>query len=293
MKNKGIYLIVLLIFQSGFIGAQNKTGNKKGLKQPLPAKAGMAMKSGEKRSFVDIITDSGTMRVMLYNETPKHRDNFLKLAGEGFYDSLLFHRVIREFMIQGGDPQSKYASDGQQLGAGDVGYRIPAEFNKNLYHKKGALAAARDNNPEKASSGCQFYIVQGKRYPIKEFSNVVNGINYNNKMGLVNEYMARDSIKAKFADFNLRGDNEGLKKYMLSLQPIIDKQFEQMELRPTPKQINDYVSIGGAPHLDMGYTVFGEVVSGWEVIDKIAAVPTDAANRPLTNIRMKMKIVKQ
>ena len=140
-------LTILLFSTPAFSQKNNKTDKKAAM---------------EKVYYVQITTDFGTMKVKLYNETPLHRDNFVKLVSEGFYDSLLFHRVIKGFMIQGGDPQSKNAAAGQMLGSGDVGYRIPAEFNDSLYHKKGVLAAARDNNPEKASSGCQFYIVQGK-----------------------------------------------------------------------------------------------------------------------------------
>ena len=195
----------------------------------------------EKVYYVQITTDFGTMKVKLYNETPLHRDNFVKLVSEGFYDSLLFHRVIKGFMIQGGDPQSKNAPAGQMLGAGDVGYRIPAEFNDSLYHKKGVLAAARDNNPEKASSGCQFYIVQGK--------------------------------------------------------PMIENEIQMMERRSgkpmSEKKRNDYKTIGGSAWLDGEYTVFGEVVEGLDVIDKIAAVPCDPGDRPTTDVRMKMVLVNQ
>lgn len=178
-------------------------------------------------------TSLGNIMVKLYNETPKHRDNFVSLVKKGFYDSLLFHRVIKGFMIQGGDPQSKFAQPGMALGNGDVGYRIPAEFNPALIHKKGALAAARDNNPEKASSGCQFYIVQGR--------------------------------------------------------PFLDSQLDMFQARSgwslTPEQKNIYKTLGGAPHLDNNYTVFGEVIAGIEVVDKIAEVVTKN-ERPETDIRI-------
>ncbi len=128
-----------------------------------------------KHSYVRVKTDKGECVIMLYNQTPKHRDNFLKLANEGFYNGTLFHRVIKDFMIQGGDPDSKTAKAGQQLGAGDLGYRVDAEFCDNLFHKKGALAAARDNNPEKASSASQFYLVQGKKYTDEELDNIETG----------------------------------------------------------------------------------------------------------------------
>lgn len=189
-------------------------------------------KPKEKIYLVALTTKFGTITLRLYNETPKHRDNFLKLTREGFYNGTLFHRVIKDFMIQGGDPESKNAKPGQMLGNGDVGYRIPAEFNTNLFHKKGALAAARDNNPEKASSGCQFYIVQGK----------------------------------KFTDADL------------------DNMESKMKVKFSPAQREAYKMIGGAPHLDMGYTVYGEVVSGLEHVDEIANVKTGPADRPVEDV---------
>ena len=190
---------------------------------------------------VRIITDSGTIVVRLYKETPLHSSNFMKLVEQGFYDSLLFHRIIPQFMIQGGDPLSKNALPGAPLGmgGGDM-QRIPAEFNPDLYHKKGALAAARDGNPEKASSACQFYLVHGKL--------------------------------------------------------ISDAELDMMEARLGKKysanQRETYKNIGGTPMLDMNYTVFGEVESGLEVIEKIAFAAQGAGNRPLTDIRMKMEAVK-
>ena len=146
----------------------------------LPVLILVSFKPKEKRHTVEITTDYGVIKIMLYNETPQHRDNILKLANEHFYDSTLFHRVIKEFMIQGGDPQSKHAEAGAMLGSGDVGYTIPAEFNAALFHKKGVIAAARDNNPEKKSSGCQFYIVQGKKYTDSELDNIEkrSGVKY-------------------------------------------------------------------------------------------------------------------
>ena len=191
-------------------------------------------------TLIEIITDHGTMKLKLYKETPLHRANFMKLVSEGFYDSLLFHRVIKGFMIQGGDPDSKNAAPGKMLGSGDVGYKIPAELIDTLYHKKGVLAAARDGNPEKASSGCQFYIVQGK--------------------------------------------------------PMTEAEITQAEQRVgftmSEKQKSDYMTIGGSPWLDRNYTVFGEIVEGLDVIDKIAAVKTLPGDRPETDVRMTIKLIK-
>lgn len=186
---------------------------------------------------VQISTDSGTIVVRLYDETPLHRDNFIKLVREKFYDSLLFHRVIPEFMIQGGDPTSKNAQPGTMLGGGGGNMeRIPAEFHPNLFHKKGALAAARDNNPAKASSACQFYLVQGKKYTDGELSMIAN------------------RTGKTFSD-------------------------EQRKI---------YTTVGGTPFLDQDYTVFGEIESGMEVVDKIVSAQKDGANRPLTDIRMQI-----
>ncbi len=245
-----------------------------------------------KEQLVEITTRYGKMVVKLYNETPLHRDNFVKLVKEGFYDSLLFHRVIPSFMIQGGDPNSKYAPAGKALGDTEVPYTIPAEFNKKLYHKRGALAAARNENPEKVSSGCQFYIVQGRPFKIEELSAYENQVNYNEKRVMFSKMLKSDSINAKFNDFTLRGDKEGLHKYMLSLQTVIDKAYAPNEFKFGPNQIIDYLQMGGAPHLDGNYTVFGEVVSGLRVLDSIAAQKTDTLNRPLVDLRMKMKLLK-
>ena len=195
--------------------------------------------------MVDITTTFGDIVVKLYDSTPLHRDNFIRLVKEGFYDSLLFHRVIAGFMIQGGDPQSKNAPDTVQLGAGEApGDRIPAEFNPNYFHKKGALAAARDDNPEKRSSNCQFYIVEGK--PMSD------------------------------TDLN-----------MMECQI----RNEKPAFRYTDAQRKIYNTLGGTPFLDQNYTVFGEVVKGMDVIDKIAEAQRDANDRPLQNVMMKMKML--
>jgi peptidyl-prolyl cis-trans isomerase B (cyclophilin B) len=180
---------------------------------------------------------------MLYNQTPKHHDNFLKLAKEGFYNGTLFHRVIQEFMIQGGDPNSKTASPGQALGSGDLGYRVPAEFRDSLFHKKGALAAARDNNPEKASSASQFYIVQGK----------------------------------KWSD--------------ATLDDIQQKRMNGVIVPEAHRKV--YKELGGTPHLDQNYTVFGEVVQGIEMVDAIAAVEKGTSDRPKEDIKMEVSVLKK
>lgn len=192
---------------------------------------------------VMITTDYGTMVLNLYNKTPLHRDNFIKLVKEHFFDSLLFHRVIKGFMVQGGDPESKHAKEGQLLGEGSLKYTIPAEFDTSLFHKKGALAAAREgdaDNPQKRSSSTQFYIVDGRTYTDAQ----------------------------------------------------MDKMEEKVHIKIPENHRVVYRTIGGDPFLDMNYTVFGEVISGFDVIDKIANAPTDENNRPLKNIRMKITLVK-
>lgn len=246
----------------------------------------------QKEQKVEISTRYGKIIVKLYNETPLHRDNFIDLVKKGFYDSLLFHRVIPTFMIQGGDPTSKYAPAGQLIGDGDLGYKIPAEINKNLIHKRGALAAARDNNPERASNGSQFYIVQGRAFTPEELITMENNKNINAKRQLFEEIMKADSVRVKIDDYTLRGDKEGLHMYLEALKPQIDALYAPSEMKYTPQQISTYITLGGAPHLDMSYTVFGEVVSGMNVVDSIAAQKRDAMDRPLVDLRMKMRLIK-
>jgi len=268
--------------------------------QPKPKEKGKSKKekvavkpeAKSKDQLVEITTEYGKMVLKLYNETPLHRDNFIKLVSQGFYDSLMFHRVIKNFMIQGGDPQSKTAPSGMMLGNGDLPYKIPAEFNQKLYHKKGVLAAARDDNPKKESSACQFYIVQGKKFTMPELTNLRNQINYNNKSKMLQDMTNSDSVMAKINDYKLRGDKDGLHSYMLSLQPIVDEMYKPMEVYYTSDQLTKYMTDGGTPFLDMSYTVFGEMISGFNVLDSIATVPCDANNRPLKDVRMQVKLLK-
>jgi cyclophilin family peptidyl-prolyl cis-trans isomerase len=193
-------------------------------------------------SYVRIKTVKGECIVLLYNETPKHRDNFLKLAKEGFYNGTLFHRVINNFMIQGGDPDSKTAKAGNLLGEGDLGYTIDAEFRDSLFHKKGVLAAARDDNPNKSSSASQFYLVHGK---------VLNDTDL--------DRLEKERLMRKI--------------------PIWQREV--------------YKTIGGVPHLDQNYTVYGEVIRGIEMIDAIAIAEKDANDRPKVDVRMEVSILKK
>jgi cyclophilin family peptidyl-prolyl cis-trans isomerase len=188
-----------------------------------------------------IKTTEGVIKVMLYDSTPLHRDNFIKLVNEHFYDSLLFHRVIKGFVAQGGDPVSKKCSDTLTLGDGDLGYTIPKEFVASYYHKRGAFAQARDDRPDMASSACQFYIVQGK--------------------------VSNDSI--------------------------LEKAYKRNNYKQPANHEKVYRTTGGIPHLDMRYTVYGEVVSGMDVVDKICAMATDKKDRPLQNVRIKTIVIKK
>lgn len=242
----------------------------------------------EKRTLVKLETTMGDITVALYNETPKHRDNFIKLVKEGIYDSTLFHRVIKQFMIQAGDPDSKNASDTAMLGNGDVGYTIPAEFNPKFFHKKGVLAAARqgdDVNPQKASSGCQFYIVTGRKFTEPQLLGMENKINDQREEAIF-DTLAHQHMKEIYK-MRKAGDNAGL----LELQDSLEAQARELadkeeKFRFTPEQIKAYSTVGGAPHLDGSYTVFGEVVDGMEAVDKIEIAKTNRADRPVDNIRI-------
>ncbi|MBQ6047310.1 MAG: peptidylprolyl isomerase [Bacteroidales bacterium] len=243
MMNKKV--AILIIFSAIFFSACSQKSVNQAQQQNDKNAPEVTQTTPENVNYyVEIETNFGNIVVKLYNETPKHRDNFVKLVKEGFYDGLLFHRVIKNFMIQGGDPESKEAKPGQMLGNGSLGYTIPAEFVPSLYHKKGALAAARtgDNvNPMKESSSCQFYIVQGNVWQPQQ----------------------------------------------------LQMMAQQMGKHFSAEQVSAYTTVGGTPHLDGDYTVFGEVVEGLEVVDKIAAVKCGPMDRPVEDVSMKMKIVER
>ena len=237
---------------------------------------------------VEINTTMGKIIVALYNETPKHRDNFIKLVNEHYYDSVLFHRVIKDFMIQTGDGTSKHAGPDVMLGSGDMGYTIPAEFvYPKYFHKRGALAAARTAdqvNPERASSGSQFYIVTGKVYDAATLEQF-KGQMANAKKQEIFRSLVQDN-REKIMTLQSAKDNAGLEKLQNELIAQTEAIYAQNPASFTQEQIHAYTTIGGTPHLDGQYTVFGEVLEGMEVVDNIQNVETGRADRPKVDIRI-------
>ncbi len=253
-----------------------------------------AQRVENKQTKILIETDFGSIKIRLYNETPLHRDNFIKLVKEHYYDSLLFHRVIQHFMIQGGDPDSKYADSTKDLGNGGPSYTIPAEFNPKLFHKKGVLAAARDNdleNPTQTSSGSQFYIVQGNVFTDSMLQQVAKKIT---EWKLFNTIINRKENKHFVEEYQQVQRIDGKKAIMDTIYKIVQQELPYTKpYMFTPEQIKAYKTIGGTPHLDGSYTVFGEVYEGLEVVDKIAAQKTNTQDRPLKEIRMKISMIKK
>ena len=244
--------------------------------------------------MVRISTNLGDIVVRLYDETPEHRDNFLKLAREGYYDSTLFHRVIKDFMIQGGDPDSKGAPAGKQLGSGGPGYTVPAEFvYPQYFHKRGVLSAARQAdqvNPERRSSGSQFYIVWGKTYTEGELKQLAAQLDGQRGQQIFNGLAAqhRDSIQAMYQ----RGDQKGLMELQNRLAAETDKILKETQgFTFTPEQMEAYTTVGGTPFLDNQYTVFGEVVEGLDVVGKIQQVATGKADRPKEDVVMTVTVL--
>lgn len=241
------------------------------------------------RVKVLLSTNYGDITVELYNETPLHRDNFVKLVNEDFFEGVLFHRVIKNFMIQAGDPKSIGAEPGARLGNGGLGYTIEAEFNDAFFHKKGALAAARQgdrSNPEKRSSGSQFYIVQGEIFTTWKMDTLEMKMNSGLLQSIQKDYFskAQDELKkyrneGKQEEFNLR---------VAEIREKSDSAYQVAPKKTIPEERKQiYSTIGGYPSLDGAYTVFGEVVKGLEIIDKIGAVETDKSNRPTTDVIIK------
>lgn len=242
---------------------------------------------------LDIQTTAGPIRIRLYDDTPQHRDNFLKLAEEGFYDGVLFHRVINDFMVQTGDPESKDAKPGQVLGSGGPGYTIPAEIEyPKHYHKYGALAAARtgdEMNPERRSSGSQFYIVTGKKYIPQQLSRMEE-MAVQKQLQAYFMQLQRENIDT-IKQLRLANDTVGLEN--LRQRFIKETEANVKPQTMTEEHVRDYTNKGGTPHLDGQYTVFGEVLDGMNVVEKIQNVATDGRDRPLEDIKiLSLKVVK-
>ncbi len=234
-----------------------------------------------RNTVVRMETDFGVIRLRLYDETPIHRDNFVKLVREGYYKGMLFHRVIHNFMIQAGDPSSKGARFGMLLGDKDNGYTLEAEIRPDYYHKRGALAAARESdevNPERKSSGSHFYIVQGKVFSEQTLAQEVERVNNKRYTALFNRF--KKQREGEIAKYQLVNDYENLMRVNEELSEATRRQFEDVKLKLSDEQRQVYSSIGGAPHLDGEYTVFGEVIEGLDVVDRIAALKVDENYRP-------------
>lgn len=280
--NKFTSAALLLLFAAGSLtGANAQTATT----VAIPTQNSMQTPQ-ETGPIVDILTSAGTIKVRLFDDTPIHRDNFLKLAREGFYDGVLFHRVIKDFMVQAGDPESKNATPGARLGAGDPGYTLEAEIKyPRHYHKRGALAAARTAdqvNPERRSSGSQFYIVTGREVSAQQLEAMA---------GRQTEQLLQNYFRnlcrqhaSEIEELQKAADKE-------KLEALRQKLIAETEANVTPVTLPeemkaDYMAAGGAPSLDAQYTVFGEVVEGMDVVEKIENSATDGADRPTEDVKI-------
>jgi len=301
--NVGILTAIWLFLVSCGMSADQES-NTKVLEESSPKVEEVAEKS-EGLTEIKMKTSHGEVVIVLYNETPKHKENFIKLVNENFYDSTLFHRVIKDFMIQGGDPNSKGAASGIPLGEGGPGYTIEAEIQNSLYHKKGALCAARqgDNvNPEKRSSGSQFYVVTGKVFQKAELEQMEMQQNRQKENALMqafvkapenNAYLVRlQESQALGNDPAKRAEaQEAINVLTEEIKPLALADFTPFKF--TEEQIKDYTTNGGTPFLDNAYTVFGEVVKGMDVVNKIGITTTAPGDRPVEDvIVLSMEILK-
>lgn len=285
MKSKKIRNILLAALAlAGVIVAGAVTINKKSQKKITE----MTLETQPGDALVQIQTTEGDIVIRLFGDTPRHRDNFLKLVNEGFYNNVLFHRVINEFMVQTGDPESKDAPAEKMLGSGGPGYDLEAEIvYPGHFHKRGALAAARQGdqvNPERRSSGSQFYIVTGKAYTDSTLTQMERQLQMMQKQGIFNELakQQQDTIMA----LRRNRDQAGLQKLQEELIAITEQKAAENPAKFTPEQREAYTTVGGTPHLDGQYTVFGEVVAGMDVVDRIEKAETGRADRPTHDIKI-------
>jgi peptidylprolyl isomerase/peptidyl-prolyl cis-trans isomerase B (cyclophilin B) len=290
-KNRNIFLALLCLIAIVAAGAVTLKKSTKKMNDVTSAAATAA--TGD--TYVELKTSEGTVKVRLYGDTPKHRDNFVKLVEEGYYDGVLFHRVIKDFMIQTGDPDSKNAPAGKMLGVGGPDYTIDAEIvYPTHFHKRGALAAARQGdqvNPERRSSGSQFYIVTGKVYNDSTITQLERQMQQMQKQQVFNDL----AVQHKDSIMTLRRnrDQAGLQALQDELIAKMEQIVAESPVTMTPAQREAYTTVGGAPHLDNQYTVFGEVVEGMDVVDKIEKAETDSHDRPVADIRiLSAKVVK-
>lgn len=253
--------------------------------------------SNNKDYLITLKTNYGDIKLILFDQTPKHKENFIKLANKGFYDSLLFHRVIDNFMIQTGDPNTKSSSDLQSFGKGGPGYTIPPEFHPDLIHEKGMVAAARmgDNvNPKKESSGSQFYIVEGMVYTEESLRD--SRVNYNELYKCFGNLIQRSGyqeVNQKAMQLQAENRLDELKALILSYKDVCEQDYDvELDQPLTQKQIDVYTTVGGVPHLDGGYTIFGKVIQGMDVVEKIASVKTAPGDRPVEDIAMVIEVEK-
>jgi len=241
-------------------------------------------------NLVEFTTSAGKFTVKIYSETPLHQMNFAKLIDQNYYDGLLFHRVIKDFMIQGGDPNSKGAAKNVPLGNGGPGYTIPAEFNQQFYHKKGALCAARQGdaqNPEQRSSGSQFYFVTGAVYSLSDLGQMEVRINQQAKAGMMTKYWANPKNKADaelYAKYKSEFKRDSLNALVAKIKQ--EQLYNYVPYKFSEQQIKDYTTIGGTPFLDNNYTVYGEIVEGIEVIEEIGKEKTTPGNRPIEDVKI-------
>jgi len=255
-----------------------------------------AVRKNDLKKDIEFTTEYGSIIFRLSDETPKHRNNFIKLVNRHFYDSLLFHRVINHFIIQTGDPDSKLAKSEEPLGESDLPYTIPAEFNANLFHKRGALNAARDDNPERASSSTQFTFVQGKIYTDSMLSvaekRINNWLAFNR---VIHQPENQELVQLLKGLKNRQTNTDSLNMISNQLKILTEKELENSTLYKIPEAHRQvYKTIGGAAHLDQNYTVFGEVVKGMNVVDSIAKVSTDSLDRPVNDVRIiSAKLIKR